>query len=366
MKPRARLAVVTSLAAVGTLASDLAAASCATYVSSYNSCSTDSCRASYRSNYPECFVSGDSAGGSVQIAGTTVQQIVSISSAVSSRMLALGAGGPPGRKITSLESETGMAAGNGAQKFNVWGNVTNTNSKYSGNSTLGNADKTSARVLNTVVGLDYGFAPNMVVGLSAAIDAGSGSMGNAGTSTKGYSFAPYLGWQIDKNLALDVTTGMGDGEYSTANASQAKSQRSFTALNLTYSRWMDNLQLNAKGGFLTAKEKYGDIKNNGLTQSGTSTSTRLDQFRVGVDAGYWMNGVMPYAGLAYATDGRSFSSAAGLQDTSKLGKSAAIISLGVNFFNLGKDLTAGLLYTIESGRTNGKNDTFGGNVSLRF
>lgn len=364
MYPRTRLAVAASVAAIGTLASNAASASCASYIASYNACTTDSCRQSYRSSYPECFVSGDSASGSVQISGTSVQQIVSISNAVSGRMLALGAGGP--RKTAAVEPVTGMAAGNGAQKFNVWGNVTNTNAKYNGNSAIGNSDKTTSHVLNTVVGLDYGFAPNMVVGLSGALDTGRGSANNAGTSTQGYSIAPYFGWQIDQNLALDITTGLGDGKYSTASASEATSQRTFTALNLTYSRWLDNLQLNAKGGYITAKEKYGDIKNNGITQGNTSTSNRLDQFRVGVDAGYWMNGVMPFAGLAYTTDSRSFSSAAGLQDTSRLGKSAAVLSLGVNFFNLGKDVTAGLLYTMESGRSNGKGDSFGGNVSFRF
>lgn len=354
------------LTGLGLIATSGAWATCSSQLSSYYQCTTDSCRTNIRTNYPDCFASSDSSSSSLQIAGTSVQQVSAISSAVASRMLSAP---PSGAKVAASKfDESGMAAGNGAQKFNVWGNLNSTRSSYGGNSALNSTDKTSSDIVNTVLGFDYGFAPNMVIGFSAAFDRSSGSIGTraVGSTTKGDMYAPYFGWQISKEMALDLSAGWGEGNF-TSSATKVDSKRDFAAANLSYNKWLNNYQVTGKVGYLMAKEKYDNIVNAGGTQNGTSSSNSVDQLRLGVDVGYWMNGVMPFVGLAYTTDSRKASSAvAGFVDNNKLGKDAFVLSLGANFFSLAKGVTGGVVYTTESGRSNGKNDMLGANVSFRF
>lgn len=350
-------------------ASGLASAqsSCDSHLSFFNSSSCNaSCKQSIQEQFPECFVGTNTATSSAQIAATSIQQITTISTAVSSRLLALGFSGPP-QKTASL-GVTGLAAGGSASRYNVWGSLGSTHNAYNGDAGVGNADKSSSTVTNTVLGFDYGFAPNFIVGLSAAVDHGNGSTGHlpATSTTSGVSYAPYVGWQISKNLALDASAGWGDGEYTSQSTTKADTKRSFAAANLTYNEWFGNIQAVGKAGYLTAKENYSDLIQAGVTTARTSSSNRLSQFRIAGEAGYWMNGVMPFAGLAYSTDSRSLTSAAGLTDTSKLGKDAFTLSLGVNFFSLASGVTGGIVYTQESGRSNGKNNSITANAGFRF
>lgn len=359
-----RLAVMASLAAVSNFAADFASATtCSSAITSYNACTTASCQQSYLASYPECFATSSSSTTSAQISATSVQQITTISNAVSGRLLALGFSGPP-KKTAAASTTTGLAAGGSASAYNVWGSLSEARNSYAGNNTVGNVDKASSTVTNSVLGFDYGFAPNMVVGLSAAFDRGTGSVGAAAVSsgTHGTTYAPYFGWQFAKDLALDVSAGWGDGKYA-SGVTTANTTRSFTAVNLSYNTWMDNLQLVGKAGYLTAKESYSDSTTAG---GAAASSNKLGQFRIGGEVGYWMNGVMPFAGLSYTTDSRSQSSSGGIADTSKLGKSAFLMSIGANFFSLASGVTGGIAYNQETGRSNGKNSSLSANVSFRF
>lgn len=359
MNQKSRLAVMASLAAVSNFAS---ATNCSVVQSSFSSCTTASCRSSLMSTYPQCFAVSGTSSTSAQIAATSVQQITTISSAVSGRMLAMGFGGPK-QKTASLGETTGLAAAGNVKPYNAWGNLGQADTSYSGDSNSGNGDKFTSSVTNTVLGLDYGLSSSTIVGLSVAFDRGSGSQGvnSVGMSTSGTMYAPYVGWQVSKTLALDASIGFGDGKFTTG-ANKADTTRSFIAANLSYSDWKDNLQLVGKAGYLIAEESYSNLTN--VLNSASSSS--LNQFRIGGEVGYWMNGAMPFVGLAYSTDERSGSNAAGLRDTSTLGKDAYTMSLGVNFFSLSSGITGGLLYTQEFGRANGKNDALSANISIRF
>lgn len=347
--------------------SGVASATCSQFLQCLQSSSMSSCLSSYP-NGEACLGSTSSSSVAQQIAGTTVQQVSVVSNVIGARLLSAGSG--PTQKVTSAgQPVSGVAAGNGKAAYNVWGNIANTSTDYSGNSSQGNADKSGSEVVNTVVGFDYGIAPGMILGLSAAFDRGSGAMGTraSATNTEGQNFAPYFGWQITKDLALDVSAGWGKGRFSSSPTMMvADSKRSFGAVNLAYASWMGNVQLVGKAGYLDAKEKYGDSRNNGATQANTSSTNKVGQFRIGGEAGYWMNGVMPFAGLAYTTDRRRSSNAAGIADTSVLGKKAFVGSLGVNFFSVSSGIAGGLVYSQESGRSNGKNNSLGANISFKF
>lgn len=346
MNQKSRLLVMASLAAVSGFASA-------------TDCSGVTDTSGNRASFPQCFAASDKGTAAAQIAATSIQQISSISQAIGGR---LGGAGPQ-QRAAAMGEITGLAAAGNLKRFNVWGNVGDVDSSYSGNTTLANADKSSASVTNVVLGFDYNLAPDMVLGLSLSRDRGNGStgLGATATSSKGLNYAPYFGWQLGKTLALDAAAGWGDGKF-TSNARTSDTKRSFYAANLSYTNWSGNLQLLGKAGYLYAEEKYGEFT--GMLNS-TSTA-KIGQLRFGGEVGYWTSGAMPFAGLAYLSEHRAGSNAANLADNSKLGKSAFVASLGVNFFSLSSGVTGGLLYTQEIGRSNGKNDSLSANISLKF
>ena len=314
------------------------------------------------SNHPQCF--GGSVSAQASFNATSVAQTMAISNMLSNRLLS--SGGP-----TQLASNGvfGMAAGAQIDKWNVWGNLTNNTTKVDYVNQGGTNTKNKNDILTTVIGADYALSPTMVFGLSGAFDNGDGSTtsgANPNTSldTRGYMLAPYFGMQITKDLALDASVGFGSGRMSVGGDTKSDADRLFGGLNLSYSHWFQNIQLTGKLGYLHAEEDYGDSKTNGATNLYTKNKNKLDQFRAGVQVGYWMNGFMPYAGLAFTSDSRSISNQAMAVDV--VGKSAALWTLGVNYFSLANKVTGGIAYNKESSRTNSNNDSLMANVSIRF
>jgi hypothetical protein len=208
----------------------------------------------------------------------------------------------------------------------------------------------------------------MAVGVSAAFDSGDGTGSNGTTAnsitSKGYTFAPYFGMQLSPALALDASLGFGKGELNTTNVKN-EADRWFAAANLAYNQWMDKVQLTGKLGYLHGEENYGNSTVAGAVQNGTAAKNKLDQLRLGVQAGYWMNGFMPYAGLTYTSDvGRSTTQAGAASDP--IGKDAWVWTLGANFFSLKSGVTGGIAYNQEEGRSNQKNNSLMVNITIRF
>jgi len=343
-----------------------ASGSCSAYFySSYDYCVTTGYCSPYASAaewvaaHPQCF-GGSSTTSQAQISGSSFTQINSISSALSGRF---GGGNGPAPKTASTGSQ-GMAAGNG-NNWSVWGNVA-TNDTRQSYTVAARAVSNNTDILNSVIGADYTLAPNFVLGVSGAFDRGDSSTQAGATSvSKGYSIAPYLGYQLTKEFSLDASVGFGAGKLNMAGSTEAESDRLFYAANLSYNRWVDNIQLTGKLGYLHGEEKYGNTKTNGVTNLNTAAKNKMDRWQLGAQAGYWMsNGVMPYASLAYLTDRRSTSLVGGANDP--IGKSAWQWSLGVNFFSLGSGITGGIAYLQEEGRSNQKNDSLMANINYRF
>lgn len=337
------------------------ATECDVVLSMYSEPSCDAtCRAQFERNHPECFVSGtsDAAASHRQLTGTSVQQILAISSAISANLSGLAPGAP---WVLGQSTGKGMAAGAAAKPWNAWGQLANTDTSYeqAGNA----ASKSSGDVLNTILGVDYRIAPTMVVGFSAAFDDGSGALGAADTATdtRGYNLAPYFGMQLSPNMTLDASIGFGEGEFSSAGT-DADSYRNFYALNLNYTRWLGNLQLVGKGGYLAAHERYGNTRTNGVDNANTASKNRLEQFRLGGEIGYWMDGYMPYVGLAY-TDDLSRATAANVADWDG---SALVMSIGMNFYSLKHGVTGGIHYTQEADRSHNDAYSLMANVNMRF
>lgn len=300
-----------------------------------------------------------SAGAQQQAQATVVQQVNAISNVISARMLSTVGGTPPTKQAYA---ESGLAAGNIAEKWNGWAALNQNSSSYSPSNT---SNKRSSDVTNAVLGLDYQIAPTAVLGISAAIDRGNGSVGAGaqGISTKGYAVGPYLGFQLGPNMALDLSAGLGGGEVKQTGGVKADSDRRFAAANLGYARWTGNLQYSGKLGYLVSSEKYGDISTNGNTTANTGSKSDIQQLNLGAEVGYWMNGgAMPYVGLAYIRDTH-------LQvavNDPNWDKDSFTMKLGINFFSLVSKVTGGIAYTEELGRRNARNATLMGNINFRF
>jgi hypothetical protein len=132
----------------------------------------------------------------------------------------------------------------------------------------------------------------------------------------------------------------------------------FYGVNLNYAQWYGNWQLSGKGSYLHGEEKLDALGTN------AATTNKVGQWRIGGQAAYWMDGVMPYVGLAYSNDSRTFDNTRGLPDD--LGKNAWLWSLGLNLISVKNSTTGGIVYSSESGRSNSKSHNLMANINLRF
>jgi len=297
----------------------------------------------------------DSTAATQLINVTTLRQMTTMSNVFTTR--AMTRLGPPSLRTSESGQRFGMSAGEPPGKWNVWGSVSGDDNKYNDNT-----NKFDAKATNSVLGGDFALSPTLNLGLSAAFDRVTGNQttafSNTSYTTTGYSLAPYVGWQISRDWSLDATAGWGKGDIDNNNVKD-KNKRVFYGTNLNYVQWFGNWQFGGKGSYLHGEEKYdASILN-------PSTKNKVDQWRLGAQAAYYMEGFMPYLGVAYSSDDRS-TSAAGPTLGDNLGKTAWIWSLGVNFISVRNSLTGGIVYNTESGRSNSKSDTLMATVNYRF
>lgn len=354
------------------------ATDCATAISQFNlQASCPSCQADIKGSHPECFGSSSgTAAASKSVQATSLEQILAISANIS-RPTTLSA--PPGATAADSGERKGLSAGNAAGKWNAWAGIAKTNIDYDRGTYFLNAanrtNKFDSRIQNLIVGADYQWATNLAFGLSAAFDSGKGSASSytiaapdAAKSVKssGYSYAPYVGWQINKDWALDGTLGWGKGKTTTDGNVTTDSKRVFYGTNLSYVRWYGNWQVTGKGSYLVGREDNDDTKNSGVTVANSKASNEVAQFRLGANAAYWMNGVMPYAGLAYARDSRASTLTAAEQYGTEIGEAAYVWSLGLNFISVKNAMTGGVGFEQETGRDRSKNRKLMANINVRF
>lgn len=292
--------------------------------------------------HPECF-GASSQASAVAISQTSFVQISAISTALSNRFLLA-----PPTKIAGLAS--GIAAATPGKAWNVWANLNDGRSEQEYFRPLAASNiRITTDSLNTVLGGDYALSPTLAAGVSVAFDRASGESHANGAKqndllNKGYMVAPYLGMSLRKDLALDASLGWGQGELSQTGNVTADADRWFAGVNLNYANWFGNTQLTGRLGWYHGEEDYDNAKANGATLSGTAAKNKLDQWRLGVQVGWWMNGVMPYVGLGYSSERRS-TSLSGASDP--IGKNAWKLSLGANFLSLASGMTGGIAYEQE-------------------
>ncbi len=163
-------------------------------------------------------------------------------------------------------------------------------------------------------------------------------------------------------MALDLSLGLGQGIARQVGGLEAKSDREFLATNLNYGQWIDNIQISGKAGYLVSKETYKDSTTYGQINAGTATKNQIQQLNIGIEAGYWMSGVMPYVGVAYTKDIRI---KVAVTDNS-WDRDAIVLKAGANFFSIASQITGGIGYTEELSRRSARNATLMGNLNFKF
>jgi hypothetical protein len=312
--------------------------------------------------HPECFGASQQTA-TVSIGTSSFLQVGAISNALANRFLA-----SPPPKVAALSS--GVAAAAPGKAWNVWGNLTNGTTKQDFFRPLAGSNiKIDTDALTTVIGGDYALSPTMAAGVSASLDRSSGDSYSSGAKTrqsstnKGYLIAPYIGLALSKALALDASLGYGQGKLSQTGNVSADADRWFAGANLNYSQWMGNTQLSGRLSYMHGEEKYANAVINGASLANTGATNKIDRWQIGGQAAWWMNGVMPYVGLAYLTDSRK-TSLAGARDP--IGKDAWQWSLGVNFLSVASGVTGGIAWQQETSRDNQKQYQLVANIGLRF
>lgn len=310
-----------------------------------------------RNLYPDCFAGPQIAHAIIR--GTSGVMAAAISTAVSSRRSA------SGPVVTSMNNTIrGMAAGDTANNWNVWGSVTKNFTDYEYLQTgVNNMD-----VLNGVAGVDYALTPTTVLGVSMSVDDGDG---DSNISTSGYMLAPYAAFQFSPDLAVDASIGIGQGEFKVGNTGVADSDRWFASANFTYEHWFDNIQLTGKANYLHGVDDRENMKVNGVEMTNTYEKDTLDQMRLGMCVGIWLDNIMgnisinPYVSVEYSTDLSKEVEAFTIVDD-PIGHDAWILGLGVDLFSLPNNITGGISYNREEGRSNQDNYNLMANFSMQF
>jgi len=289
---------------------------------------------------------------------TSIQQALIISNVLSSLSNTRMSAGPKRIPV----GQSGMAGGNSAGSLNVW---LNGSSSDVGN----NFDESrfSGDVTNAIGGIDYMVNRDLVVGVTLGRDRTkiNTQYNDGGITSRATVVAPYMSYQFNDVISADASLGYATGDadvryYGDVTGNQGF-KRNFAALNLNGNWWFNDLQVSGKLSYINAQEKlkaFTDV----LSVTTPGSKNRIEQLRLGVQVGYWINGIMPYVSVAAVHD-LSAPSVQGINTGSD--RDAWTASVGVNFFTH-KALTASLSYTTEKGRSNSKNDMWMASLGYRF
>ena len=311
------------------------------------------------------------ASGVVQnTQATVVKQVAMVSSNISDRLTG-GQSAPPSysspdsdnQKRSAFEyQQTGLAAGDGVDGWNVWGNISRNKSDY-----LASSKERSSDVTNLVLGGDYQVSPDMIAGVSVAWNNSDGTIttGKVRADSDGYVVSPYLGVQLDDHFMLDVIGGFGHSNLEQGSTITGSSNSRFLAANLSYVEWRDTTQISARAGYLYSIDDAENSVVAGIEQADSGFKSRLDQLRIGIEIGEWMTMVggtpyMPYAGVGFVRDTKLKTATT----DSQWDRSGYELKVGVNLFDIDENTNGGFVWTKEVGRDNADNDTVMVNLNI--
>ncbi len=315
-----------------------------------------------RQSFPDCFSGDNAQSARQQLQATSIRQALAISNAISNQ----GRLSSNPNFTAAVPGMTGLAAGGADARWSAWGDTGRSNFSYRG--TTGTVLNTEGGVSSHVIGGDLRLSTTLTLGASAAFDQGGTKLVATAAvpspyDTRGYTIAPYLAWKINNAWSLDSSVGIGKGELHGLGTT-IDTDRYFGAVNANYAWWSGNWQIAAKGSLLHASEKYKEVQTTTGAIAGSAINNKLTQLRANVQAGYYMQGYMPYLGIGFISDvshpDQTFSGA------SSYGNHAIPLMAGINLYLPKNNITGGIAYVDERGRSGATNRTLSANLNIRF
>jgi hypothetical protein len=264
--------------------------------------------------------------------------------------------------------DTGLAAAGAGSSWNAWLSLSQNNIAYQFAPL-----QSSGRVNLSLIGVDYTFSNNVILGLAGGWDQTRvGTTFNGGNlNANGTTLAPYASWRITQNWNLDGSLGWGRANFSQTDNSvpggitgNYSDKRSLGSLSLSYAQMVGKWQLTGRGSYLGSQDKLDQFTLSSGTTIAAATNNN-GQVRVGGQAMYNGGVVLPYVGLYYFNNVQQTSVAAVNGQTPANARDGVQIQLGMQFAPKGP-VYGGLMLATTQGQSQVKNDLFLANIGFRF
>ena len=248
----------------------------------------------------------------------------------------------------SDSSSRGQSSSAGGERWSVWGAGARGNMAQSFLNASGHA--------NVVLGgVDYTLNNDVILGVAGTIERSKTTSFGTRIEGDGYSLAPYVAIPLNANWLLDASIGIGRTDVDSitgAFVATAKDRRTFESLSLTYATDMGKWQLQGKASYLGSKDKFNTTP---------STTSKLNQVRVGGQATYDAGNTLPYLAVTFIRDVSTPPAIFGSAND----RDAIQLQAGVNIYSKGP-LSGGFSYSHEANRKEVKNNVLVANLSYRF
>lgn len=262
--------------------------------------------------------------------------------------------------------QIGLSAGDSGQTRGIWANIASTD--LEDDSLVSAAD---GSVTTVIFGYDQKLNDKLLVGLAMSIEDIhlDNYLSNGNLSSDGYTFSPYVSYNIDETMAVYAIAGYGwidyeQDKFNKLAKADIDATRSFVEVNFMAFQNFDKILLNERIGYLythesqdSYTEKYSDgspstrIKSNSITFS---------QLKANIEVAYAGEELEPYFDIGYYYD-TDYEKISGF----KTDRDGGDFTLGMRFF-LTDQLTGDISATQNFARDYLEETTFSGNLRYSF
>lgn len=217
-------------------------------------------------------------------------------------------------KFAMNAQDLGLASGDDANVFGVWGMGAYTNFK-----STASGGKYDADAYNLFIGADMRVTPELLIGVAGGwgnldLDKKEWGADNGSIKTDNeWTIMPYLAYNITPNLIFDGAFSYSNGEYKDSNSTDSgtySSNRYLTSLGLSYYYNVDAWTLSGRAGYFYVNGDLGKYSRNGVDVA--NPDTYLGQATLEAKAAYMFAvGAQPYASLRYMYDVQTSSTPVG-------------------------------------------------------
>lgn len=207
-------------------------------------------------------------------------------------------------KFAMNAEDLGLASGDDANVFGIWGMGAYTNFK----STASGA-KYDADAYNTFIGFDWRATPELLVGIAggwSTLDLDKKGWGGDGyiKTDDELTVMPYLAYNFTDELIVDAAFAYSNGEYKDNDGTDTgsyTSNRYLSNIGVSYYYLVDAWTLSSRLGYMYVNGDLGKYSRGGVDVA--NPDSYLGQVSLEAKAGYLFDvGAEPYVGLRYMYD----------------------------------------------------------------